>query len=76
MSELLPTPFGPKSAGHFSVGKPCHACRRPFAVGDYTALVPLGPGDDPEERRKCADGKPYNAVALEVHYACALGVDP
>lgn len=71
MNELRK--FGPKAANSPSVGSPCEACHKPFKEGDYTALVPLGPGDGPEERRKAAEGKPYNAIAIEVHYACATG---
>lgn len=63
--------FGPKSADHPSIGELCQACKKPFIVGDYTTLVPLGPGDDPDEQRKAKDGQPYNAVAVEVHYSCA-----
>jgi hypothetical protein len=44
--------FGPKSVNHPSLGEPCAACRRPFRVGDYTTLIPIGPGDDPEEQEK------------------------
>jgi hypothetical protein len=65
--------FGPKTADHPSVGWDCPACHKPFAPGDYTMLVALGPGDDPEAQEKCRDGRFYNAVALEVHWACATG---
>jgi hypothetical protein len=65
--------FGPKRADHPSVGQDCPACKKPFAEGDYTTLVMLGPGDDDESREKARLGHAYNAVALEVHYACATG---
>jgi hypothetical protein len=65
--------FGPKSPAHPGVGRPCPACSTPFVAGDFTALVMLGPGDDPEARRKAAAWLPYNAVAVEVHWACATG---
>lgn len=65
--------FGPKSPEHPSVGKECPACRHPFLVGDYTTLIALGPGDDPEEREKARVGRPYIAVGVEVHWACATG---
>ncbi len=65
--------FGPKAEGHPNIGKPCPACQEPFAVGDFTALVMLGPGPDAEERRKAFDGLAYNAVAVEVHWTCATG---
>lgn len=63
--------FGPKKADHPSVGEPCPACHKPFAAGDMTALVPLGPGDDPEEQRRAREGRAYNAIAVEVHAGCA-----
>lgn len=63
--------FGPKAAGHPSVGRECPACHQPFAAGDYTTLVPLGPGDDPEGRQRRDEGRAYNAVALEIHWDCA-----
>jgi hypothetical protein len=65
--------YGPKPEGHPSIGDPCQACRINFKAGDFTALVPLGPGDDTEEQAKCRAGRPYNAVSVEVHYACAGG---
>jgi len=63
--------FGPKTAGHPSIGMQCAACREPFKEGDYTTLIALGPGDDPEAQRKALEGRAYNAVAVEVHWACA-----
>lgn len=68
--------FGPKPADAPSIGKPCPACQRPFVAGDFTALVPLGPGEDEENRAKAAEGRPYTAVAVEVHYACHTGEEP
>lgn len=65
--------FGPKPSDHPSVGNDCPACHVPFAGGDYTTLIALGPGDDPEAQERAATGRPYNAVAVEVHYACAGG---
>jgi hypothetical protein len=67
--------FGPKSPDHPGVGRPCPACSTPFVAGDYTALVALGPGYNPETRRKARAGQAYNAVAVEVHWACATGED-
>lgn len=69
--------FGPKAPDHPSIGDLCPACSLPFDVGQYTALIALGPGNSAEERWKCREGRPYNAVALEVHYVCATGkVEP
>ena len=73
MSYELPRKFGPKAANHPSVGNKCPACSQPFKVGDYSTLIPLGPGDDPEEQAKLRAGRFYAAVAVEVHWACATG---
>ncbi len=56
---------------HPSIGKPCAACQKPLLINDYIALVGLGPGDDPEEQKKCEAGHAYNAVAAICHAACA-----
>jgi hypothetical protein len=66
--------FGPKQSNHPTVGKECPACDKPFEEGDYTTLVTLGPGDDKEQQEKCREGRPYNAVASEVHWECAGGI--
>lgn len=68
--EIRMRKFGPKSADHPSIGEPCPACKVPFKEGDFTTLVAFGPGDDPEEREKMLAGRPYNAVASEVHWDC------
>jgi len=65
--------FGPKTSDHYSIGKPCQACEKPFVVGDYTTLIALGPADDSEQRQKAREGRAFNAVAVEVHWACATG---
>lgn len=69
----LPHPLGPKSECHPSVGVQCPACERRFVSGDYTTLIPLGPGDSEESRENAREGRWYNAVAIEVHYVCATG---
>lgn len=70
---LDPRIFGPKEKDDLSIGKICPACDKPFKEGDYTTLISLGPGDDPEAQERCRTGRPYNAVAQEVHYVCATG---
>jgi len=65
--------YGPKTADHPSVGEKCPACHVPFTVGDFTALVELGPGGSAEAQEACRLGRAYNAVAVEIHYACAGG---
>lgn len=64
--------FGPKQEDHPSVGQVCPACKQPFKVGDYTTLIALGPGDDADSRERRNAGKPYNAVAVEVHWDCSI----
>lgn len=65
--------FGPKSKDHPSCGEHCFACKQPFQEGDYTTLIPLGPGDDPESQERAREGRPYNAIAIEIHWSCATG---
>jgi len=52
----------------------CAACHELFYAGDFTTFIKLGPGADPEQQRRCREGLPYDAVALEVHWACATGI--
>ena len=63
--------FGPRPS--ISEELECFACKKLIGLGDYTALVPLGPGDDPKSQNKCLYGRPYDAVAIEIHWACATG---
>lgn len=63
--------FGPKQTWH--PAGICPACHKPFKVGDYTTLIELGPGDDRENQEKARAGRPYTAVAVEVHWSCATG---
>ena len=67
--------YGPKSANHPSIDEECPACHVSFVAGDYTTLIELGPGADKEERERAVAGRPYNAVAIEIHYACATGIE-
>jgi hypothetical protein len=57
--------------GSPALGRACPACLKVFVVGDHTTLVVLGPGDDPEAQEQARAGLAYNAVAVEVHLACA-----
>ena len=63
--------FGPKTADHPTINQPCAACGVHFQEGDYTTLVAVGPGDDAEERQRRDEGRPYNSVAVEVHWDCS-----
>jgi hypothetical protein len=65
--------FNPLAEDHPLVGDECPACHKKFVAGDVTTLVELGPGDDKEGRERARDGKPYKAVAMPVHWACATG---
>lgn len=49
----------------------CLACEKRFEVGDWYVTVPLGPGDDGDERRLCAHGRTYSAIAVPIHARCA-----
>jgi hypothetical protein len=65
--------WGPKKPDHPSVGRMCPACHKPFAAGDFTTLIALGPGDSEHDRALARADLPYTAVGLEVHWACAYG---
>lgn len=73
-SGEYPRAFGPKTGNHPSVGEPCPACHEPFKAGEWTTLVTLGPGRDPEEQEKMREGRYYTAVAIEAHYECIFGI--
>ena len=72
-SDSRPQRMEPLDLDHPLIGDLCPACRVPFKEGEQVTLVVLGPGDDPEERRKAREGEPYHAVALALHWACATG---
>ena len=71
MTELIK--FGPKPSHHPSIGAECPACHQAFKEGDYTTLIALGPGNNPEVQERAREGRPYNGVAVEVHWSCATG---
>jgi hypothetical protein len=74
MTELKK--FNPLPDDHPLVAKggpTCAACQHVFVPGDVTALVAIGPGDDPEERERCREGRYYNAVSVPAHWACVTG---
>lgn len=68
--------FGPLQSDSPLIGKTCMACNTEFTVGQYSALVSLGPGADKEERERCAEGRAYTSVAAPIHWECATGKDP
>lgn len=51
----------------------CVACRSYFEEGEYSVLIPLGPGDDTEAQEKAKAGQWYNAVAVAIHDTCSGG---
>lgn len=66
--------FGPKPADHWSVGKLCPRCNKPFKVGDFTTLIAIEAGFASEEdKEKAMSGRAYTTEAEEVHYDCAVG---
>lgn len=65
--------FGPKSAAHPGVDKKCPGCKTSIEAGDFTTLVVIGPGSDPESQERARTGRPYNAVAIEAHWTCVTG---
>jgi hypothetical protein len=67
----MPSKFGPLK-GSFET-TPCPACDQPFLAGQYITFVALGPGASADDRKRAREGRPYNAVAVQVHYACATG---
>jgi hypothetical protein len=67
--------YGPKPADHPTIGIGCACCDDPFEAGDYTAIIPLGPGPDPEAQEAHRTGQPYAAIAVEVHWYCAGGTE-
>jgi hypothetical protein len=72
-ASLPPQRMGPLSADHPAVNKPCPGCRRLILAGAFVTLLTIGPGEDPEERMKARDGRPYNAVAVVAHWECVTG---
>ena len=66
--------WGPMQPGSSDIGEVCCACKKPFKEGDWTTLVPVGPGDDMEEQDQFKEGRSYNAVCVLVHYTCATGI--
>jgi hypothetical protein len=51
----------------------CPGCQLGFSLGDYYALLPIGPGDDTEQRRLCRAGELTLSYSIPVHWACATG---
>lgn len=67
--------LGPLAPDHPSVGQSCPACQDKIGPSAFVAIVPLGPGNDQEERKARDQGKPYNAVGVVVHWECSTQLD-
>jgi hypothetical protein len=65
--------FGPQPVKDSEIGQPCIACSGLLATGDMVAVRPLGPGASPEARTNARAGLPFEAVTIELHWACATG---
>lgn len=66
--------FGPaKALEEGKLPRRCTACGENIIEGEYSGLIPLGPGGDAEEREKANGTKNYNAICVEIHWACATG---
>lgn len=62
--------FEPLKPDHPIVGTPCWHCKRPFASGDHTTLIPTVPADE-EEAAKARAGRAFTAQAYPMHADCA-----
>jgi len=51
----------------------CPACGKAFWSGQAIALVPIGPGENPEAQRLCREGLAYNAACIPAHWWCVTG---
>jgi hypothetical protein len=65
--------FGPKEPNHPTRGGTCLLCQEPFRTGNYTTILPLGPGYDDDAQAACRAGKPYHGIGTEVHWGCGTG---
>jgi hypothetical protein len=68
--------FPPISADHPSVGQECAVCGGAIVAGDRLTVIPLGPGDDPDDQARVRRGGWYSAAGVIGHALCAgLDVD-
>ena len=65
-----------KAKDHVSVGDLCPVCGKEFQIGEYTCLIVLGPGDDPEARSRALHFLFYTAHAVEAHVLCTGRMEP
>jgi len=65
--------FGPKEPNHPTRGGTCLLCQERLKVGEYTTVIPLGPGNDEDAQAACRAGRPYHGIGIEAHWGCATG---
>ena len=63
----------PLPRAHWALDEKCPGCLKQFEVGDTTTMILIGPGDDPEKRKRAREGQAYQGVAVVAHWACATG---
>lgn len=67
------TRTGPALPDLRAVGQDCPACGGPIQETDLVAVMPLGPGSDPQARANARVGLPFECVHIAVHWPCATG---
>lgn len=72
-SKIAPKKMGPLPKGHPCIGDICPGCKECIEIGEFVTLVAVGPGADPDERKRAREGRPYNGVGVVAHYACVTG---
>jgi hypothetical protein len=70
---FTPERMGPKPRDSATLNRKCAACHERFEVGDFTTMIPLGPGNDPDSQERAREGRYYIPVGIEVHWACHTG---
>lgn len=63
--------FPPLADDHPSIGGECAACGQALAAGDVVAIIPLGPGADPQAQATARAGGWYSCLGALAHAACA-----
>ena len=67
--------LGPIHTEHLLLQTPCVGCGNLFLPGEFFSTVPVGPGDDPQQRALAKEGLPYMAAVVPVHWSCATGYE-
>lgn len=63
--------FAPLTAEHPILERECPGCNEAFEVGDEVTLLTIGPGADPDARKRWDEGRAYDAIAIPVHRECS-----